>query len=87
MIITGFCVAHAYDKVLGPEDIIETTDSLKEAERLAHDRFSGHGDDVCIFIKVDDVWYFVYGRDRLSEHLVVSAYTDSTSVAYVSEWY
>ena len=87
MIITEFYVAHAYDKVLSPEDIVETVDSLKEAERLAYDRFSGHGDDVCVFIKVNDVWYFVYGRDRLSDHLVVSEYADSTSVAYVSEWY
>ena len=74
-------------KFWGPEDIIETTDSLKEAERLAHDRFSGHGDDVCIFIRVGNAWYFVYGRDRLSDHLVVSEYADNTSVVYVSEWY
>ena len=87
MIITEFYVAHAYDKVLGLEDIVKTADSLKEAERLAYDRFSGRGDDVCIFIKVDDVWYFVYGRDRLSDRLIVSEYADSTSVPYVSEWY
>ena len=87
MIITEFHIAHAYDKVLGLEDIVETTDSLKEAERLAYDCFSGHSDDVCVFIKVDDVWYFVYGRDRLSDHLVISEYADSASVAYVSEWY
>ena len=87
MIITEFHIAHAYDKVLGPEDIVETTDSLKDAERLAYDRFSGNGDDVCVFIKVDNVWYFVHGRDRLSDHLVVSDHADSASVAYVSEWY
>lgn len=87
MIITEFFVAHAYGKEITPEDIVDTADSLKEAERLAYERFSGNGDDVGVFINVDGKWYFVFGRDRLSECLVVCEGPVSVANAYVSEWY
>ena len=87
MIITEFHVANVYGKVLSPEDIVDVADTLKEAERLAYERFSGHGDDVGIFINADDKWYFVFGRDRLSQHLIVCENEISAVNAYVSEWY
>ena len=86
MIITEFHVAHAYDKVLGPEDIVETADSLKEAERIAWE-YLCDDDDSRVWINVDGKWYCVWGRDRLSDRLIVSEGVVSATDAYVSEWY
>ncbi len=88
MIITEFHIAYAYEREITVDDIVDTADSLKEAERRAYERLSGRGgDDAGIFINVDDEWYFVFGRDRLSDYLIVSKDRPSVADAYVSKWY
>jgi hypothetical protein len=87
MIITEFYVAYVFDREVTHEDIVDVTDTLKEAERLAYERLSGGGDDAGVFINVDSKWYFVFGRDRLSGRLIVSEDVISVADAYVSDWY
>ena len=88
MIITEFYVAYVFDREVTHEDIVDVADTLKEAERLAYERLSGRGgDDAGVFINVDNKWYFVFGRDRLSGRLIVSEGVISVADAYVSDWY
>lgn len=87
MIITKFYIAYAPDREVTHKDIVDVADTLKEAERLAYERLSGGGDDAGVFINVDNKWYFVFGRDRLSGRLIVSEDVISVVDAYVSDWY
>ena len=88
MIITEFYVAYVSEREVTHEDIVDVADTLKEAERLAYKRLSGRGgDDAGVFIKVDNKWYFVFGRDRFSDRLIVSEDVVSVADAYISDWY
>ena len=86
MIITEFHVAYAYRKEATPEDIVDTVDNLREAERIAYE-YLCDDDDSRVWINVDGKWYCVFGRDRLSDRLIVSDGVVSAKDAYVSEWY
>ena len=86
MIITEFHVAYAYRKDAMPEDIVDTVDNLREAERIAWE-YLCDDDDSHVWIHVDGKWYCVFGCDRLSDRLIVSEGRVSAKDAYVSEWY
>ena len=86
MIITEFHVAYAYRKDAMPEDIVDTVDNLREAERIAYE-YLCDDDDSRVWINVDGKWYCVFGRDRLSDRLIVSEGMVNAKSAYVSEWY
>ena len=86
MIITEFHVAYAYRKEATPEDIVNTVDNLREAERIAYE-YLCDDDDSRVWINVDGQWYCVFGRDRLSDRLIVSEGMVNAKSAYVSEWY
>lgn len=86
MFITEFHVAYAYRKHATPKDIVETVDCLRDAERIARD-YLCDDDDSRIWIKVNNKWYCVFGRDLSTGRLVVSEGVINIESAYVSDWY
>lgn len=86
MNITEFHVAYAYRKDAMPENIITTVDNLREAERIAREHLCDD-DDSRVWIKVDDKWYCVFGRDQLTDRLIVSKDVININNIFVSEWY
>ena len=86
MVIDKFYVAYAWRKDAMPTDIVEECDTYEYAERIAYE-YLCDDDDSRVWIIVDGKWYCVFGRDRLSDRLIVSEGVVSAKDAYVSEWY
>ena len=86
MKIDRFYVAYAIRHWVSHNDIFDFEFTYEAANERAENQLVDD-DDAGVFVSVDGKWYRVWGRDNLSQALVVSAEYDGWNKAYVSEWY